>query len=1022
MPNKTEGISSAVPNESSEVQGAVENKKTPKYKTQKPPRLVEPTPRRYQPDRDFSELAVNEHNRYEKPSFKVGHAIIREDEYGNLVADQYDIIQQKKDLATTVRPLINVKKLKDKFGNEKYYAETPTTHTPMVGTRINNFKEGPDQDNLEEGFIVYFSPVTTKSNYGNINDIDKEWPVFTDKKVCERCGNDKKNSNKTSKDSAARCSMCNAPVVMKGGKTHQIIGEDIALRDQIKYRKPDQNTVMGHSAVAETADFLAHFRNKLHPKIIEKLDKISKVKVGSRIRSEWLHALGFSLTQMKNDPQVCENLGSASFWANTEMMILERIAKWFALNNPDLLVHTQPIFEMFLNTDQIRRIYHNVTLQSDSRFLQFERFINPMALYPRYRKSTDLAQAVAIADKLLAQEVPNSRQIINNQGGTMPTRSVTSKSSKDIDVMELCKNSVLKAKNRSKTHDYSRPWASPNFSAWSGSAFVLRYEGKNFIVSNAHVATNSAHLSLRFPDDHKYYEARVLALNHVSDLALLTIDDETFWKRAVSFELGDTARMRDKITVAGYPMGGEEISITDGKITRTEVGSYCHSGINLYHQQTDAAVNPGNSGGPALQENKVVGVAFQGDSSGDGLNYIIPKVILEHFLKDYLKHGNSGFPHISIECQSLINPTLREYFGMRGARSGVRVVNIDPLSSAEGILQIDDIILSIDGVSISNDGMVRLPELGERVNFHHLINRKFIGDDISVRILRSKHEKVVKIKLNEIHRSTKKVGLEEYNIKPRYRIFNLLCVQPHTQNYEDEVFHGGLLPYVEKPKKRESDEVLVVTHIFAHETTADYENFQDSVIRSVNGKKVHNMVELANEIEKCSESRIVVEFKSRKIIVLPNFSDEDHMKILREQGVDNDRSHHYRDVSDDESEDTVATDDEIDQDDIKAIARNLVKNMFAGKIPASDAATSAVTPAGKGVVRFRRPAPAAAAAVDEDYGKNQKRSRHFDDPDLRKHFSRDYASDSESDAETIDSSSSEEVRRPLPTKRRRKNT
>lgn len=1021
MPNKTERISSAVPDESSKVQGVVEDKKTPKYKTQKPPRLVEPTPRRYQPDRDFVELSANEHNRYEAPSSKVGHAIIREDEYGNLVADQYDITQQKKDPTITVRALVNIRKFKDKFGNEKYYARTPTTNTQMVGTRINTFKDGPDQDNLEEGFIVYFSPVTTKSDHGNIKDIEKEWPVFTDEKVCERCGNDKKKGNKPSAASAPKCSLCNAPVVMKGGETHQVIGEDIALRDQIKYRKPDQNTVMGRSAVAETKDFLYHFRSKLHPKVIEKLEKITKVKVGSRIRSEWLHALGFSLTQMKDDPQVCENLGSASFWANTEMMILERIAKWFALNNPDLLVHTHPIFEMFLNTDQIRRIYHNVTLQSGSRFLQFERFINPMALYPRYRKPTDLAQAVAIADKLLAQDAPSSRQIINQQGGSMPTRLVTAKSSADINEMDLYKNTVLKVKNRSKTYDYSRPWASPDFSAWSGSAFVLKYEGKNFIVSNAHVATNSAHLSLRFPDDHKYYETRVLALNHVSDLALLTVDDEEFWKRAVAFELGDTARMRDHITVAGYPMGGEEISITDGKITRTEVGSYCHSGIKLYHQQTDAAVNPGNSGGPALQENKVVGVAFQIDAGGDGLNYIIPKVILEHFLKDYLHHNNFGFPHISIACQSLINPILREYFGMSGTRSGVRVVNVDPLSSAEGVLQIDDIILSIDGISISNDGMVRLPELGERVNFHHLINRKFVGDEISVRVLRNKHEKTVKIKLSEIHRSTKKVGLEEYNLKPRYRIFNLLCVQPHTQNYEDEVLHGGLVPYVEKPKKRETDEVLVVSHIFAHETTADYENFQDSVIRSVNGKKVHNMEELANEMDKCSESRIVVEFKSRKVIVLPNFSDADHMKILREQGVTYDRSHHYRDVSDDEDESTEATDDEIDQDDIKAMARDLVQSMFAGKgaLPAG-AAASAVTPAGKGVVRFRRPAPpsAAAAAVDEDYGKSHKRSRHFDDPDLRRHFSRDYASDSESDAETIDSSSSDEIRRPAPKRRR----
>src|SRR5690606_31975365 len=94
--------------------------------------------------------------------------------------------------------------------------------------------------------------------------------------------------------------------------------------------------------------------------------------------------------------------------------------------------------------------------------------------------------------------------------------------------------------------------------------------------------------------------------------------------------------MRDKVQVIGFPMGGEEVCLTDGRASRIELGTYAQGGTELLNIQVTAPINPGNSGGPAIKPgtNEVLGVAFQGYDIGDALGYIIPAPVLRHFAEE----------------------------------------------------------------------------------------------------------------------------------------------------------------------------------------------------------------------------------------------------------------------------------------------------------------------------------------------------------------------------------------------------
>lgn len=115
------------------------------------------------------------------------------------------------------------------------------------------------------------------------------------------------------------------------------------------------------------------------------------------------------------------------------------------------------------------------------------------------------------------------------------------------------------------------------------------------------------------------FRARVEAVGHECDLAILVIESEEFWEGMSCLELGDIPFLQQAVAVVGYPQGGDNISITKGVVSRVEPTQYVHGATQLMAIQIDAAINPGNSGGPAIMGNKVAGVAFQNLSGAENI-------------------------------------------------------------------------------------------------------------------------------------------------------------------------------------------------------------------------------------------------------------------------------------------------------------------------------------------------------------------------------------------------------------------
>ncbi|MDR3503854.1 MAG: trypsin-like peptidase domain-containing protein [Legionella sp.] len=941
---------------------------------------------------DFASLSENEHGRYPPNSKKIGHAVIVE-QAGQTIALQYELPSPTKDRAPTVRPLEDIEAIEPFHGMHRYRAHTPQG-TQMYAKRIHPGIVG-DQGNENSIQIACFSPepqVGKPPFWGST----RQTPLFRP----DLSKTVRKDLDKEVKE---------IKPVTKGGDTLMVEHASVPQRDQFKTRNPDQNTVMGESARDAYENFFNNMVDELHPEMKERLKRaftadLKDAFYKNSYRPEWLHAKGWSLMPMNTDPQTKDNLGAGPKWANTQMMILERIIKWFALHAPESLLSIKPKFDMLLDSELIKHIDFKVKIQIKERFVELAQSIDPFQAYPMFPKASDLAQGTGITHSILHHRAPTSEQVVKN-APRMATRSrpqtveqASSSSSiltrtridepssstpktapkpaattrkrahssdtedelisapqakrpkmrpessdpqHKIPLLSASKGNHKKRKHEEEVTeeeaaatlitkkpkyptkhkhdksvtqifteffvpDYDNPWLGPKSASCSGSGFIVERSGKKYILTNAHVAENATYMQLRLGNSHKKYEAKIVGRlpGYQCDLALLSVDDPEFQASIVPVEFGEMVKLQQKVTVIGYPMGGTELSISKGIVSRIQVDGYSMSDQRLLQAQIDAAVNPGNSGGPVFSDGKVVGVAFQGYGGHQGLSYIIPVPIIEHFLDEILSNKEyRGFPTIPMITEELENANERAYYRM-AKRTGVRITNIDNLSDAYGKLKRDDILLAIDGLPVSNEGTVDIPGIGNCIDFCHVTQSKFIGDTVTLRVLRknplnNRTEEIdIEVVLDTILGDTEKVSVEEHDKMPTYYINSGICFVPLTRNYMNgDGFAFEDIHLVEEncslpdaPKKNPNEQIIVINTILKCNETQGYEKHIQAIVKEINGKPINNIHDVLLAMEQHQGEQHIITLGSKSKIVIPNMSVQEHARLLKRHHISQDRS------------------------------------------------------------------------------------------------------------------------------------
>jgi S1-C subfamily serine protease len=256
-----------------------------------------------------------------------------------------------------------------------------------------------------------------------------------------------------------------------------------------------------------------------------------------------------------------------------------------------------------------------------------------------------------------------------------------------------------------------------------GSGFIISPDG--LALTNSHVVQGAREMRLTTPDG-RTVDAQVLGDDPDTDLAVLRAADA----RSLPFApVGDSKRLkRGQLVVAiGNPLGFES-TVTAGVVSalgrslRSQTGRLIDDVI-----QTDAALNPGNSGGPLLSSaGEVIGINTAVIMGAQGICFAVASNTAQFVLGEILRHGRVRRAYVGVAAQTV--PVPRRFALRAGIANitGALLATVEPGSPAAiADLRVGDVVVALDGEPVTGvDDLVRL------------LNGSRVGREVTVAALR----------------------------------------------------------------------------------------------------------------------------------------------------------------------------------------------------------------------------------------------------------------------------------------------
>lgn len=327
---------------------------------------------------------------------------------------------------------------------------------------------------------------------------------------------------------------------------------------------------------------------------------------------------------------------------------------------------------------------------------------------------------------------PSATATPNNGQSTTPNTG----SSNLADVIDSVMPSVVSI----TTTQYAQR-AGTEVASGYGSGFV--YSADGLIATNNHVVEGAGRIYVTLNGDEQQYEAEIVATDSYSDLAILKIDKTGL--TPVKFGSSSSLRLGDTVFVIGSPYNGLFAnSVSSGIVSGLNREMVLNSATQTFIQ-TDAAVNPGNSGGPMFNANgelvsiitrkSMLSTVTGETTSIEGIGFAIPSDVASPVLEQLAQGQQVPRSGIGIMGSSLTEQGKQAY----NVENGIYVASVSKGGPAEKAgLEVGDIITKLDGQAIgSMDEMIQLME------------SKNIGDTITLTYVRDGQENTATVTIGD---------------------------------------------------------------------------------------------------------------------------------------------------------------------------------------------------------------------------------------------------------------------------------
>jgi serine protease Do len=281
------------------------------------------------------------------------------------------------------------------------------------------------------------------------------------------------------------------------------------------------------------------------------------------------------------------------------------------------------------------------------------------------------------------------------------------------------------------------PSQAPHKQQGGGSGFVV--EASGYILTNAHVVKDQEEIKVELFDRTRL-DAKVVGMDEKADVAVLKVEPGKLKLQVMALGNSDDARMGQWVLALGSPYMFRN-TVTAGIVSAKGRNQMQGDGYSDYIQ-TDAAVNPGNSGGPLVNlKGQVIGInsSIWSRSGGyQGISFAIPINMAKRIAEDLIHDGvvSRGWLGLSIDD---VDPELADALNIPG-RNGARVMQVVPGAPAEKAgVKSGDIVLSISDIAVTGSADLRNRVAAERP-----------GTKIKVKVLRDGKELEIPVTLGKL--------------------------------------------------------------------------------------------------------------------------------------------------------------------------------------------------------------------------------------------------------------------------------
>lgn len=417
-------------------------------------------------------------------------------------------------------------------------------------------------------------------------------------------------------------------------------------------------------------------------------------------------------------------------------------------------------------------------------------------------------------------------------------------------------------------HDPRQPWLKKR--PYTRSAMAVVVDGSRLLTSAQMVSDATIVRAQKFGSPPEV-TARVIHVDNEANLALLSVDDPTFFEGLEPVRLLKELPVQGTVNSVRWKSGQFEIS--ESRIVRIEVLRSAAGTLRYACLRVKSDLGGGGWAEPVFLGDHLVGLTF---TAGDDLSNVLPPELIDGYLQAVGVQGKyGGFGSLGISWKQNRDRVLSAYLGLPGDARGVLVVKVPWGSSAWGVLQPRDILLSLGGHPIDTEGFYEHPRYG-RLHFDHItIEGRLAGDRMAVKVLREKKELALEMVLRRYPTAERLVPGRRSDYAPPYLVAGGLVFREFDQDYLSSwgkdwrrKADTRLLTIRDLEKEDQSDDrrrIVILAYVLPSPYNIGYHDLRNLPVEAVNGRPVDSLRDLEEGLRDSREGFHQIRFIPNEI-------------------------------------------------------------------------------------------------------------------------------------------------------------